>query len=185
MNVQLDTLIRLLREHGAAAYHGEEVTQLQHALQCAHLAENANAQPALVAAALLHDIGHLAHHLGEDAAVRGIDDRHEHRGAGLVQRVFPNSVSEPVRLHVQAKRCLCAIDSGYLEKLSPASLLSLQLQGGVMSSTEVLSFMARPYANDALQLRRWDDNAKDPRADPPTLDHYVVLLRNWLECQPQ
>ncbi len=185
MNVNLDTLLHLLRTHGGMAYHGEAVTQLQHALQCAHLAEKANAQPALVAAALLHDIGHLVHHLGEDAAVRGIDDRHEHRGAGLIQRVFPPSVSEPVRLHVQAKRYLCAIDHSYLQGLSPASLQSLQLQGGVMSATDALSFMARPYATAALQLRRWDDGAKDPQAHPPPLEHYAARLRTWLACQPQ
>ncbi len=185
MKTRLDTLLRLLRTHGGASYHGEAVTQLQHALQCAHLAENANAQPALVAAALLHDIGHLAHHLGEDAAVRGIDDRHEYRGAGLIQRVFPPSVSEPVRLHVQAKRCLCATDPSYLQSLSLASLQSLQLQGGVMSTTDALAFMAQPHAADAIQLRHWDDGAKAPQAHPPTLEHYASLLRTWLASTPK
>ncbi len=172
----IDALFDLLAAHGGEDYHGEAVTQLQHALQCAHRAEQAGAAPPLVAAALFHDAGHLIHDLGEDAAERGIDDVHEARGAALLQTLFGPGVTEPVRLHVEAKRCLCAIDTGYYEALSPASRTSLALQGGVMSAEAAEAFLAMPFAGDAVRLRRWDDQAKDPMASTPPLDHYRDIL---------
>lgn len=172
----IDALFDLLAVHGGEDYHGEAVTQLQHALQCALRAEQAGAAPPLVAAALFHDAGHLIHDLGEDAAERGIDDVHEARGAALLQTLFGPSVTEPVRLHVEAKRCLCAIDAGYYEALSPASRTSLALQGGVMSAEAAEMFLAMPFAGDAVRLRRWDDQAKDPVATTPPLDHYRDIL---------
>lgn len=172
----LDGLFALLAANGGAEYHGEAVSQLQHALQSAALAESEGAPPALIAAALFHDIGHLTAGLGEDAAERGIDDVHEDRGAAVLAAILPSSVSEPVRMHVAAKRCLCAIDPGYHAGLSPASRRSLDLQGGVMSEAEAASFRALPYGEDALRLRRWDDLAKNPGAETPGLDHYRALL---------
>lgn len=172
----LDDLFALLARHGGAEYHGEAVSQLQHALQCAALAEAEGAPPPLIAAALFHDVGHLTAGLGEDAAEQGLDDVHEDRGAALLATLLPPAVSEPVRMHVAAKRCLCAIDPAYHDGLSEASRRSLALQGGAMDAAEAAAFRAAPFAEDALRLRRWDDLAKDPEAGTPDLDHYRTLL---------
>lgn len=168
-------LVAILRRHGQGWYGQERVTQFQHACQCAHLAEQAGASAPLIIAALLHDIGHLVHQLGEDAAVRGIDDGHEVAGAHLLTRCFGPEVAQPVRLHVAAKRWLCACEAGYWETLSPASQRSLELQGGPYNDHQAAAFLAQPFADDALRLRRWDDLAKDPAAVTPDLDHYAGI----------
>lgn len=168
-----DALFALLELRGSAEYGGEGVTQLQHALQCAALAEAAGASEALIAAALFHDLGHLAHTLGEDATVRGIDDHHEARGAGLLRQAdLGEAVWRPVALHVEAKRWLVAHDAAYAADLSAESQRSLALQGGPMGSEEPARFLAQPFAQDAIALRRWDDLAKDPAAQPPPLAHW-------------
>jgi phosphonate degradation associated HDIG domain protein len=156
---------------GAAAY-GERVSQLAHALQAAQQAEREGADEALVAAALLHDIGHLV-----AKAPVGTDDRHEQIAAGLLERLFGSEVAEPVRLHVDAKRYLCATESGYFRTLSPASVASLALQGGPFTAEGAATFAARPYADDAVRLRRWDERAKDPAAVTKPLESYAPLLR--------
>lgn len=128
-------MTRLFEQHGAGMYAGELVTQLEHALQAAHFAEQASEPDSLIAAALLHDIGHLTHDFDEDCAGQGIDDQHEMAGADwLSEHVgFGPEVTEPIRLHVPAKRFLCAVDANYLSELSDASRLSLKLQGGPFS----------------------------------------------------
>src|SRR5262249_49953725 len=113
-------VLRLFKERGDAAYLGEPVSQTEHALQAARAAERAGAAAALVAAALLHDVGHLLHDLPEDCARAGIDDAHEERGGRWLGRHFGPDVVEPVRLHVAAKRYLCASDPTYLGRLSEA-----------------------------------------------------------------
>ncbi|MFM7320023.1 MAG: phosphonate degradation HD-domain oxygenase [Armatimonadota bacterium] len=158
---------------GGDLYVGEAVTQLEHALQAAALAEQEGAPDELVVAALLHDIGHLLHGLGEDIADRGIDGRHEIAGDVFLGHWFPASVSEPARLHVAAKRYLCAKDPAYLDGLSPASRLSLELQGGAMPEGEVAAFEAGPHASEAVRLRRWDDRAKEVGLSVPDLDAYA------------
>src|SRR4051794_3328971 len=140
----IDRLFELFREKGHGAYFGEAVTETEHALQCAHLAEQSGAAPALVAAALLHDLGHLLHGLPEDVAERGIDARHEEGGAAWLRGHFGPSVVDPVRLHVAAKRYLCAVEPDYLASLSEASRRSLALQGGPMSAAEVARFEQEP-----------------------------------------
>ncbi len=167
-----DRILEILEMSGAAQYGDEAVSQLQHALQCAHLAECSGAPDPLVVAALLHDFGHLIHKLGEDAAMRGIDDRHETLGSKYLARWFGEEVTAPVGLHVDAKRYLCAADPAYFDTLSRASVRSLELQGGPFSEAEAASFIARPYAHDALAVRRWDDQAKDPGAVTPGLGRY-------------
>lgn len=168
----------LFRLHGHKAYDGarqESVTALEHALQCAQLAEWAHAEATLVAAALLHDLGHF---LPESSALPDtVDDAHELRAVPLLASAFDASVVEPVRLHVQAKRYLVAIDEPYARGLSPASVHSLALQGGAMSVSERRAFEALPHAASALTLRRWDDLAKDPGRETPRLDYYLALLR--------
>ncbi|KJV10244.1 hypothetical protein VZ95_06285 [Elstera litoralis] len=144
------------------AYGLTDVHQLAHALQSAELAAEAGESPALILAALLHDVGHMVHELGEDPARAGVDDRHEDLGADWLAQHFPRQVSEPVRLHVAAKRYLCATEPGYTELLSEDSIRSLALQGGPMSAEECTDFRTRPFVEEALRLRRYDDAAKDP-----------------------
>jgi phosphonate degradation associated HDIG domain protein len=169
-------VVRLFTERGSTAYIGEAVSQTEHALQTAWAAEKAGAGSALIAAALLHDVGHLLHGLPEDCVDTGVDDRHEELGARWLRRYFKSEVVEPVRLHVPAKRYLCATEPGYLERLSPASRLSLQLQGGVFTAAEVEAFEAQPHARAALALRRWDEEAKVVGLETPGLEHFMPHL---------
>jgi phosphonate degradation associated HDIG domain protein len=171
-------ILRLFNERGDSEYGGEAVTQEQHALQAALFAEQAQSSPALITAALLHDVGHLLHRLPEDAPDQGVDDRHESLAARWLRKHFGPEVVEPVRLHVAAKRYLCAVDSTYLQQLSPPSQLSLQLQGGPMSETECQEFAAHPFCEAAVALRRWDDAAKVPDMQTPTLAHFA----NYIDC---
>lgn len=171
-----DAIITLLREHGDAAYFGEPVSQRAHALQCAALAAGEGAAPSLVAAALLHDIGHLLHGLGESIADQGVDARHEDAGHDWLTRHFGAEVTEPVRLHVDAKRYLCAADPTYAAALSPASVQSLQLQGGPFTKSQLQAFADLPFAAEAIRLRRWDDTAKIDGLDVPDVEHYRLLL---------
>ncbi len=173
----VDQLIELLRTKGARQYGGERVSQCEHALQCATLAATEWAPAALVAAALLHDIGHLLHEEGEQSALRGVDDQHEEIGAEHLLPNFGPAVSEPVRLHVPAKRYLCATDPGYCAGLSPGSVRSLALQGGPFTPKEAAEFRALPYAEDAIRLRRWDEAAKVPGIPTPDLEHFRATLQ--------
>ena len=150
--------------------YGEFVTQQQHALQTAHLAEGDGADPQLIAATLLHDFGHLLHDV--DAADQGINALHEELGARFLSRYFVAAVVEPGRLHVQAKRYLCAVDPDYFSTLSPASVQSLALQGGPFDQAEVAQFETLPHWRAAVRLRHWDDLGKDPQMQTPPLDHY-------------
>lgn len=168
----VDRICAILNERGGADYGDEHVTQLAHALQCAQLAEAGRASPALITAALLHDIGHLVHDLGPGAAQRGIDDRHEARGRDWLGQYFGEDVTGPVRLHVEAKRYLTAIDPEYLALLSAGSVRSLALQGGPFPPDLAAEFIALPHAAAAVTLRRWDEGAKVPGKTTPGLDHF-------------
>jgi len=172
----ITAIINTLSTHGHAQYDREAVTQKQHALQCATLAQSAYSEPSLVVACLLHDFGHLVHTLGEDAAERGINDRHEDRALPYLKDIFPKAVTEPIRLHVNAKRYLCAIDEEYWSTLSPASKRNLELQGGIFSEEEACVFIDQPYAKDAVQLRIWDDLAKDPALTTPEVSFFLPIL---------
>jgi len=176
----VDEVCELFATKGHEAYVGEPVSQLEHALQAAYHAEQAGASDALVVAALLHDVGHLIHRLPEDAADHGIDTRHEQLGQAWLRQYFGPAVTEPVRLHVPAKRYLCATDSGYLAQLSPASVQSLQLQGGPFGDLETREFESNPWYRDAVSLRRWDDLAKVSGMAVPALDHYRGRLAKAL-----
>jgi phosphonate degradation associated HDIG domain protein len=174
----LDQVVELFHLHGHSVYDGlreEPVTALEHALQCAQLAEWADAPPPLVVAALLHDIGHfIAPARGSDA----IDDVHELRALGLLVTAFDADVIEPIRLHVQAKRYLVSVDPKYAATLSPASTHTLGLQGGAMSPDELHLFETLPHAAQAVALRRWDDLAKQPGRRTPTLGYYLSLAES-------
>ncbi|HZQ01621.1 MAG TPA: HD domain-containing protein [Reyranella sp.] len=166
---------RATRRYGLSA-----VNQLQHALQAATHAESDGCSPATVLAALLHDVGHMIHALGEDPAGRGIDDVHEELGAKWLADRFGPDVCEPVRLHVAAKRYLCGTEADYFGKLSADSVRSLGLQGGPMSADEVEAFRKLPYHEEAVRLRRYDEAAKDPAAATPDFDHF---LRHVAACR--
>jgi len=175
-------LADILERRGAEAYIGEPVTISQHMLQCADLAERAGADDMLIAAALLHDIGHFTNEFPEDAAQHGIDTRHEDAGARVIAGHFPKRVVDCVRHHVAAKRYLCATDPEYAARLTPASVLSLGLQGGPMSEDEIAQFRSEPYLDDILQVRRWDDIGKDPNRTPPPFSHYRPVLDRVLRA---
>lgn len=149
------------------------MTQLEHALQTAHLAEQSDADDELVTACLLHDLGHLLNPQGETPTLRGIDDRHQLVSLPFLRGLFPERVLGAIQRHVDAKRYLCQARPGYLEKLSDDSKRSLELQGGVFSAEQAEAFIALPGAQDAVVLRVWDDLAKQSGLRTPTLAHFL------------
>lgn len=171
----IDQIFDLFERFGVLHY-GEDATQLQHALQVAELARRNRCSDAMIAAALLHDVGQLMNDAGNAAETLGIDAGHEISGAAYLSTYFPPEVTEPIRLHVAAKRYLCAIDAAYLEGLSRASAISLHLQGGPMSGIEVQAFRSEAFCHDAVTLRRFDDIGKQPDWRVPDLASYRVLL---------
>ncbi len=166
----------LFASEGAGEYLGEAVTQAAHMLQTAALAEQDDAADSLIAASLLHDVGHFTGTVTGQQLMQGTDNRHSDVGAGWLAQWFGPEVTEPVRLHVAAKRYLCATEPEYARTLSPASVYTLGVQGGPMNDQQAARFAASPYAQAACRLRRWDDAAKDPGAQPPPFEHYRLLL---------
>ena len=181
----LDTLISQLQDmigaRGGDLYGGEAITQEQHALQCAQLAEDDGASKPLIAAALLHDVGHLLEHDFEVALEREEDRFHENMGDAFLKQWFGSDVTEPVRLHVASKRYLCATDPDYFAKLSPASVHTLRIQGGPMNAAEVKEFEANDNYREAVRLRIWDDLGKDPEMKTASLDHFLEIVREVAE----
>jgi len=169
---------KLLETRGDAHY-GEAVTQRDHALQCAALASAAVADGELVLAALLHDLAHLVTPEGRDAP----HHHHGHAGGTLVRPFAPARVAWVLEHHVAAKRYLCAVDPVYFERLSPASVHSLRAQGGPLGTEELTALEAHPWFGDALRLRRWDEEAKDPEARVPPLAAWVPLLEKYFGPQ--
>jgi len=163
----VEVIGELLAGLGARDYLGEPVTIGEHMLQAGALAEAAGAEGPLVAAALLHDVGYL---------LKETDTRHGEAGARWLSQWFGQAVTEPVRLHVAAKRYLCAVDAGYFGLLSAESVRTLSLQGGLMTAVEIAAFEALPQARDAVAVRRWDDQAKDPAVTPPRFAYFAPLL---------
>lgn len=170
---------RLFDTRGMLVY-GEAVNQVEHALQCATLAERENAPPQLLLAAWLHDIGHMQHRDAAGAVAHGADDAHEALGAKFLARWFGPEVAEPVRLHVDAKRYLCATEPGYQAGLSPLSARTLQIQGGPMQAQQCQAFAANPFCEAAVRLRRWDDMGKQPGMRTLTLSHCMAIAAHWV-----
>ena len=175
MALKLGDIEKLFRDHGHIAYSGEGVTQLEHALQTAQRAEGETADAAIVTAAFLHDLGHLLNLQGATPTERGIDDQHQYFAIPFLRALFPAPVIEAVRLHVDAKRALCALEPDYYEALSEDSRRSLTLQGGIFAQGEAQAFLAKPFARDAMRVRRWDDAAKTPGEVTPPLGHYLQI----------
>ncbi|MDX1963557.1 MAG: HD domain-containing protein [Pirellulales bacterium] len=176
----IQRILECFHQRGHSNYGKEAVTQLEHALQAAYSAEKAAAPAELVAAALLHDVGHLLHDLPEDAPDHDIDDRHEQLGAEWLADYFTPAVVEPIRLHVAAKRYLCTKEPGYFEKLSEPSVQSLALQGGPMTAAQAAHFESHPHFEAAIHLRRWDEAAKIPGLPTPPVEYYVEHLQKSL-----
>ena len=177
----LPDIAQLFAEHGDEQYSGEPVTQLEHALQTAHFAEQNNADDELVTAALLHDLGHLLHDLGDTPSLRGIDDVHQYRALPLLRGLFADTVLDAIKLHVDAKRYLCATRPDYYAALSDDSKRSLLLQGGIFSHSDASKFIAQSGAERAVRLRQWDDQAKVAGLVTPTLEHF---LHRASRCTP-
>ena len=175
----LEQIFAVYRERGGRSY-GENVTELQHALQCAEFATQQHSTKTVVLAALLHDYGHLLHDEGEDIAERGIDTTHEELGAKALSAWFGPEIVDPIQMHVAAKRYLCWAESTYHASLSAASQLSLTLQGGPMNDAEAKAFASRPHFAAALQVRRFDDWGKVPGMETAPLEAYRDLLLEHL-----
>jgi gamma-butyrobetaine dioxygenase len=178
----VEAIAELFGSVGARDYLGEPVTVAAHLLQAGALAEAAGAPPPLIAAALLHDVGHLpgvGARSGREL-MAGMDNHHAAQGAAWLARWFPPPVTEPVRLHVAAKRYLCATEAAYFALLSPASVYTLSVQGGPMSEAEAREFERVRFAAGAVAVRRWDDQAKDPAAALPDFAHFRPLLEKEL-----
>ena len=165
-------IFELYEQYGANAYFGEEVTQLEHALQTANLAAESGASDCLVVAALIHDIGHLLPGHSKVDFELAAYLKHEEIGGRWLAYYFDEETTQPALLHVEAKRYLCATDKGYFEGLSDASKLSLQKQGDAMSREEMDKFETLPFYREALELRVWDDAAKIPGLPVPGLEKY-------------
>ena len=177
----LDGPGEMFATEGREACPGEDVTMAGHMLQAAAFAQEEGASDELVAAALLHDIGHFAQI--QVAATDGQADwhrEHDRAGQAFLAPHFSEKVAEPIHLHVAAKRYLCATDPDYGAGLSPASIHTLKLQGGPMSEGECAKFRRGPYAGDAVRLRNWDDRGKIAGKDVPAFGHYLPVLRRVL-----
>ena len=177
MALDIDDIEHLFAERGSEMYTGEPVTQLEHALQSAALAEAEGASDELVTAALLHDLGHLLHDLGASPTMQGIDDVHQYRALPFLRGLFPDAVIDAIKLHVDAKRYLCATRADYFAQLSVDSVRSLALQGGIFNEAQSAIFIAQPGAEEAVRLRIWDDLAKEAGKATPPLSHYMERAR--------
>lgn len=164
----VEEIVEMLSNRASSMYLGELVSQREHALQAAKLAVMESATDALVVAALLHDVGYL---VGSSRA------SHEESGSRWLGRYFGPDVTEPVRLHVLAKRYLCTVDPAYRQILSLASIVSLKRQGGLLNEEEIRSFEMNSFYHDAIKLRRWDDTAKVAGLPVPGPQHYAGALR--------
>lgn len=170
----LDALERLYAERGGALY-GEGVSQIEHALQCAAMAEADGAAPSLIVASLLHDVGHL---FEDEAEALDVDGRHEIAGAQALKGLFDDRVRAPIALHVAAKRWLCLKEPCYFGALSPASRRSLELQGGVFDEAEAGRFERQPHWREAVALRRYDDLGKRPEPCGRAFADFLPLMRS-------
>lgn len=176
MALSLSDICILFARKGGRLYDGEPVTQLEHALQSAHRAEDSGASPAIITAALLHDLGHMLNDQGETPTLRGVDDLHQFAALPFLRGLYGDDVLVPIKLHVDAKRYLCATRPEYYGALSVDSRRSLALQGGVFAPAQADAFIAQPFAADAVNVRLWDDLAKIAGAPTPPLAHFVAYL---------
>ena len=176
-------IFSVFQERGSRHY-GENVSELEHALQTAEFARQAGESDAIVLSCLLHDYGHMLHDLGEEIAHQGVDPKHEEIGAALLKDLFPEEILEPVRQHVAAKRYLCWKTPDYAQGLSESTRLSLQLQGGPMNVAEAMQFESNPHLDACLKVRRYDDMGKVPSMKTAVLESYRELIERFLLSNP-
>lgn len=187
MPVAVETLVEILELRGRICFDAEAVSQLEHALQCAQLALDAGESRELIVSALLHDIGHLLN--GDEAFAEAFplapakpintgESQHELRAAMFLRGTFSERVVTPIRLHVIAKRYLCAVDPNYWSRLTAQSKYSLELRGGPLSAHEAEAFSRRPHALAAVSLRRFDDFAKSAGRRTQPLEYYQPMLES-------
>lgn len=174
-----DEVFALFEGRGSAVYFGEHVTITAHMLQAAHFAERERAPRALILAALLHDVGHLLQAVPDDLEDWHTDAHHEAVGAQWLATRMPPQICEPVRLHVPAKRYLCATDPQYVAQLSEASIVTLRLQGGPMTAAEIAHFRTEPFHREAVRVRKWDDLGKIAGLKTPPLAHFRALIEEF------
>ena len=177
----IDQLSQLFAEHSDRELIGHRLSNADHMLQAAAAASVAQADDHLIAASLLHDIGHWIHNGPDDAAARGHDDCHEQVAADFLKPYFNDAVIAPIAMHVAAKRYLCAVKPEYFDALSPGSVRTLELQGGPMDATEIAEFEATPGFEDAVTMRRWDEYGKVPGLQVPDFDAYRSMLRGQMK----
>ena len=175
----IDAIEELFSAQGTLIY-GEAVNQIEHALQCADLAEKSGASDALIVATMLHDVGHMMHRDAAGALLAGVDDVHESLGSKFLARWFGPAVTQPVALHVEAKRFLCRRDPSYHDRLSPISKRTLELQGGPMTAAQADTFEALPFAMDAVSVRQWDDQGKRAAVETPPLAHFLAIAKRCI-----
>jgi predicted HD phosphohydrolase len=173
-----DEIIDEIRKAFAACGHldyGESISMQEHMLQAACLAEKSGEDDAVIVATLLHDYGHLV-------CNNGIDNYHEDIGAKALENWFEEDIVGAIRLHVDAKRYLCAATPAYRDKLSEASITTLEVQGGPMNEEEMAAFREMSGYRLALKVRVYDDLGKEPQMERPDLDYYVPKLRACINC---
>lgn len=176
---EVQRIFAVFRQRGGRHY-GENVSELEHALQTAEFARQFGESDGVILSCLLHDYGHMVHDFGEDIAHQGVDAKHEELGAELLKDLFPEEILEPIRQHVAAKRYLCWKNPAYVQGLSPSSQLSLQLQGGIMSDAEADAFQSSPHFEACLKVRRYDDMGKVPSMKTAPLESYSHLIEQFL-----
>ena len=173
--VSIESILSMYSTWGNETYD-EDITQLAHALQCAALAKHEGSSEELIAAALLHDIGHLFEIERRNGPDYSADLRHELTGSEYLSELFPPAVTAPIAMHVEAKRYLAANEAGYFDALSRGSQRSLNVQGGPFTAAETARFMELEASADAIKLRRWDDFGKVIGLDVPDFDTWIPLL---------
>lgn len=177
----VDFIGDIFHRRGADSYLGEDVTMSEHMLQGAYLAEKSGAEDPVIAAALLHDIGHYTNEFPEDALEKGVNNYHDSAGADVIKDFFPSLVIDAIRYHVAAKRYLCAVEEDYFRRLSNASVHTLNLQGGPMSADEIAVFRSQPHLETIIQVRRWDDEGKVAGVKTPEFSHYAPMLQRIVD----
>ena len=177
----VDFLEDIFKRRGSENYLGEKVSMAEHMLQGAALAEASGASDQLVAAILLHDVGHFTSEFGPYSPEDTEDKYHDTAGGHVLKPFFPPRISESVRLHVSAKRYLCAKEPAYFNQLSKASVHTLSLQGGPMNAAEIAAFEANPYHQDAVKIRKWDDHGKAVGVEAKSFSDYTPLLQKIVD----
>lgn len=178
LTIQIKTVFTL---KGNDNYGVEQVTQLQHACQCGSLALEAGMDDDIVISAFLHDIGHLLNEENFPSSLQAnLDDHHEERGYNYLKQYFGAKITDPIRLHVAAKRYLCTIDSDYAKNLSPTSYQSFIDQGGIMSQQERTDFEKEPFFKEAVLVREWDDKAKVEGIEPFGVEFFLEKINQLL-----